>query len=106
MLDIGDVALRGHVGGGRDITMVEDDGFVTTFRGLFEGDRQQAIHLVAFGDVADQMLKIIGAVGELLLEGDFAGGNIKLSQIFDGEFFPYFIRSFCCRGSRGVCAGW
>ena len=57
--------------------MIENDGLKAAFRGFDEGDRQQAVDLVTFRNIADQVLVIIGAVGEFLLESDLTCRNLQ-----------------------------
>ncbi len=112
VLNIGYVTLRGAVGARWDIAVIENDGFVATFRGFFKGDGQQAKDLAAFRDIADKMLVIIRSVGERLLEGDFTAGDIQVPQVVDGDLFADIGNDFClCRGGcmragRWYCLCW
>ena len=63
VINVGGVALRGPVICWWNIPVIENDGFEPTFRGFPIGDREQAINLVAFREIAYQVLLIIRSVG-------------------------------------------
>jgi len=106
MIDVGSVTLGGAVCCGWDIPVIEYDGFVPAFGGLLKGDRQQAKDLVALRDIADQVLEIIGSVGECFFEGNFTTGDLQVSQVVDRDLFTDFTNDFCFRDSGCNGAGW
>jgi len=84
-VDIGNVPLRRPVAGGRDEAVIEDNGLEPPRRHIAQGNRQQPVDFVALGDVADDMLGIAGAVGELLLKGNLAPFDLPLEQGSNGQ---------------------
>lgn len=82
--------------------MIENDRLEPAFRVFFEGDGQQAIDLVTFRDIANQVLMIIGAVRQLFLKSDLTAGDLQLSQVIDGDLTADF---YFRRGWRDR-AGW
>ena len=99
VIDVGAIALRSAVGGWGDIAVVEDDSLEAAFWRLDKGNSQQAVNLVAFGDIADQVLVIVGSVRQLLFKGDLTPLDLQVAQIIDGEIFADFKNDF--RGGRG-----
>ncbi|MEJ2513465.1 MAG: hypothetical protein P8Y72_17940 [Anaerolineales bacterium] len=86
--------------------MIENDRFKPTFWRIPKRDGQQTINLVPLRDIADQVLVIVGAVGELFFKSDLAAADLQVPQILVGVFFADLEVYFRSRRSRGDRAGW
>ena len=81
--------------------MVEDNRLEACLRRLRVGDRQQAINLVAFRDVANEVLLIKESVWEFFLERDLTSTDLEAPQVGDGVLTTNFEDNFrCSRGPR------
>ena len=90
VINVLNISFRGAVGSWGDISMVKNDSLEAAFGRLNKGDGQQTVNLVAFGDIADQVLVIIGTVIEFLLKGDLTACYFQFAQVIDGKFLPDF----------------
>lgn len=106
VIDVSRVTLGGAVCCGWDVPVIEYDGFIPAFGGLLKGDGQQAKDLVALRDIADQVLEIIGSVGQCFFEGNFTSGDLQVSQVVYRDLFTDFINDFYFRDSGSNGAGW
>ncbi len=100
------VAFCGPVGFRRDIAVVEHDRLEPAWRGVRRRDGQQAIDLVSFREIADDVLVVVEGRVKLLLECDRTAGDLQLTQVLDGDLPADFEGWRSCRWSRRCCACW
>ena len=80
--------------------MIENDCLKSTLWGFPGGNCKQTIDFVAFRDIADEILVIIGGSSKLFLENDLATSDLQVSQVLDGDLSADFEDVFRFRRCR------
>ena len=99
IINVSDIAFCGLVGSWWYVPVIEDNRLEAILRRFRVGDCQQAMNLVAFRDVADEVLLIEEGVWEFFLECDLTSTDLEVPQIRHGDFIPDFEDNF--RRRRG-----
>jgi len=104
---VGDITPGRDVGRRGDEAVIEDDGLEAAVGCDAEGHGQQAVDPVALREVAGDVLVVVGAIGQRLLDRDLAACDLPLQQGGDGQLLANLKRRRPLRQQDAgrACAG-